>query len=183
MCRASLVAPLLGTERIELDPLTVAAADEMVEVLSDPWLYEFIGGSPPDLPALRERYIRQVRGVSPDGGERWLNWVLRERKSGSAVGYVQSTVVLRTGVADLAWVVSTVFQGRGYATEGAATALSWLESRPEVRRVTAHIGPRNAASVAVARRLHFRPTAEVVDGETVWEHRSLNPNASNSRRC
>jgi RimJ/RimL family protein N-acetyltransferase len=170
MCRASLVTPALRTERLNLDPLTVAAAETMVEVLSDPGLYEFIGGAPPDLLALRDRYIHQVEGVSSDGRERWLNWVLRERASGSAVGYVQSTFVLRTGVADLAWVVGTAFQRRGYATEASAAVLSWLRSQSEVRRVTAHIGPRNTASITVARRLDFCPTAEVEEGEIVWEH-------------
>jgi len=175
MRAASVVAPVLGTDRLRLDPLTVDDAGEMAEVLSDPRLYEFIGGSPPDLPTLRERYLRQVRSVSPDGGERWLNWVIRDRSSGRAVGYVQATLTLSSGVADLAWVVGALFQGRGYATEGTAMALSWLETRPEVRRITAHIGAANAASVAVARRLDFRPTSTVERGETVWEHLPVRP--------
>lgn len=170
MPRASAAAPVLASDRIQLDPLTEAVADEMVGVLSDPRLYEFIGGSPPALPALRERYRRQAHGVSPDGCDLWFNWVIRDRKSGCAVGLVQSTLALRTRVADLAWIVGVPFQRQGYASEAAAIALDWLESRPEVRRVTAHIGPHNAASQAVAHRLGFCPTARVEHGETVWEH-------------
>ncbi len=56
--------PDLRTERLVLDPLRVADADEMVAVLADPALYTFTGGEPPDLEALRRTYGQLVAGPS-----------------------------------------------------------------------------------------------------------------------
>ncbi|MGW4470028.1 hypothetical protein ACWENQ_10165 [Nonomuraea sp. NPDC004354] len=53
--------------RVSLTPLTVADADEMVDVLSGDDLYAFVGGSAPTLDGLRALYTRQVVGHSPDG--------------------------------------------------------------------------------------------------------------------
>jgi RimJ/RimL family protein N-acetyltransferase len=158
---------VLEAERLVLEPLTLAAADEMVAVLASPTLYEHTGGTPPDLPTLRRRYAVQATGWSPDRSQRWLNWVARERDSGAAVGYVQATV---TGDrADVAWVVGADFQGRGYATEAARAMVAWLASQPDVRRITAHIGAENAASQAVARHVGFLAKPSREDGEPTWE--------------
>ncbi len=82
----------LSSDRLLLDPLRVADADEMVSVLSDPQLYTFIGGTPPALTALRARYAQQQVGLSEDGSQLWLNWIVRRRDDHEAVGYVQATV-------------------------------------------------------------------------------------------
>jgi len=163
----------LTSARLLLEPLTHGAevAGEMVAVLSDPSLYVHTGGGPPDLAELRNRYARQSRGVSPDGREVWFNWIVRTRSTGDAVGYVQVSLVQETGVADLAWVIGTPFQRRGYATEAARLVVEWLSTRPDVRRVTAHIGRANIASQDVARRLDLKETTRTEGGEVVWEAR------------
>jgi RimJ/RimL family protein N-acetyltransferase len=162
-------APELETERLTLEPLAVAAADEMADVLASPTLYEHTGGTPPDRPTLQRRYALQAAGWSPDRSQRWLNWIVRLRESGAAVGYVQATLTVASGVADVAWVVGADFQRRGYATEATTAMVDWLRSQPEVRRITAHIAPANAASQAVARHVGFSPTDVVEREETAWE--------------
>jgi RimJ/RimL family protein N-acetyltransferase len=158
----------LESERLVLLPLDESAAAEMVGVLADPVLYLHTGGEPPDLETLKARYYRQARGRSPDGKELWLNWIVRTREPSAAVGYVQVTLSLSEGVADVAWVIGTVHQRRGYASEAAAAVLEWLEPSTQVRRITAHIADRNLASQGVARRLGFVPTGEFEHGEQVW---------------
>jgi RimJ/RimL family protein N-acetyltransferase len=142
----------------------------MVGVLAPAALYEFTGGEPPALEQLRSRYERQAVGRSSDGSQGWLNWILRERSSRSAVGYVQSTLE-RDGpqlVAEVAWVVTPQYQGLGYAVEAASAMLGWLRAQG-VTHFRAHIRPDHHASIGVARRLGLHPTAVVVDGETRWE--------------
>ena len=151
-----------------LEPLEPSHADEMVAVLDDPELHRYVGGRPATLPELRERYERQARGRSADGTQRWLNWIVRERDTGAAAGYVQATVVVASGVADVAWVVGRRFQGREYAGEAAGAMTAWLRAAG-VATVTAHIDPEHAASQAVARAIGLAPTTVTVDGETRWE--------------
>src|SRR5262245_4995297 len=116
----------LSTARLLLEPLRVAHAAEMAAVLDDEELHRHVGGRPQSVDELRERYERQARGRSPDGSQRWFNWIIRERASGDPVGYVQATIDLASGVADVAWVVGTRHQGHGFAREAAAAMLSWL---------------------------------------------------------
>jgi RimJ/RimL family protein N-acetyltransferase len=163
-------------------------------VLADSALYGFIGGGPEPPDELAARVRRQAAGVSPDGTQAWLNWVIRAAppanrpaspeqatsltdrtepphdapRAGAPhplVGTFQGTV---TGSqAELAWVVGTAHQGRGFATEAGLAVAAWLEAQG-VTTLTAHIHPDHAASQGVARRLGLEPTDTLQDGEVRW---------------
>jgi RimJ/RimL family protein N-acetyltransferase len=160
----------LESERLVLEPLRPEHADELAPVLDDTSLHQFIGGRPDTVEGLRARFARQARGSSPDRRERWLNWVVRERATGQAVGTMQATVRSSEGrdVADVAWVVGVAHQRQGIAKEAAGLVVSWLRGRG-VSAVRAHIHPDHHASIAVARSLGLRPTDVVEDGELRWE--------------
>ncbi|WP_235980939.1 GNAT family N-acetyltransferase, partial [Streptomyces albidus (ex Kaewkla and Franco 2022)] len=121
---------VIATERLLVLPLRPEHADEMAAVLSGPELYTFIGGAQPELPELRSRYERWASG-SPDPDVSWCNWVLQSRGDGRLTGTVQATVTHRAAgdVAEIAWVVGTGWQGRGFATEAARGLVSWLRRR------------------------------------------------------
>jgi RimJ/RimL family protein N-acetyltransferase len=163
-------APLLRTPRLDLEPLRVDHAHEMGAVLEDEQLYVVIGGSPPTVDELRERYRHQVVGRSPDGTQRWFNWIMRRRQDHQAVGYVQATTSREaTGpAAEIAWVVGTPYQGNGYAGEAARVMVGWLREQG-VGTVLAHIRPGHAASERVARAVGLLPTTTVTDGEVRWQ--------------
>lgn len=154
-----------ATARLDAEPLRVAHAEEMAAVLDDPALHTFTGGAPEDAAALRARYERQTAG-SPDPGEAWWNWVLRVRGEGRLAGYAQATV--RGPGAEIAWVIGTGWQGRGYAKEAAAGLLAHLTGEGAVRTVVAHIHPDHAASAAVAEAAGLVRTGEWEDGEERW---------------
>lgn len=157
-----------STRRLDALPLRVAHADEMAAVLADPALYAFTGGAPESADALRARYERRTAG-SPDPGVRWWNWVLRARDEDRLAGYVQATVDTRTAEAEIAWVVGTRWQGRGYAKEAAAGLVDRLVRETAVRAVVAHVHPDHAASAAVAAAAGLAPTERWHDGERRWE--------------
>ncbi|MFJ8131395.1 GNAT family N-acetyltransferase [Streptomyces hydrogenans] len=160
----NVVVEEIRTARLELVPLEVSHAEEMAGVLGDPALHAFIGGAPESLEELRARYARWEAGA-PEPGTDWCNWVVRLRADGRLVGTVQATVVGDT--AEVAWVVGTAWQGRGYASEAAGALVGWLRDRG--RTVVAHVHPGHAASGAVARAAGLVPTDEVQDGEVRWE--------------
>ena len=163
-------AQRLRTERLDLEPLRVEHATEMAPLLDDPTLHTFIGGSPPSAEELREQYERQAVGHSPDGSEIWLNWIVRRRKNGLAVGTVQATVTEHPGrlSADVAWVTGSVHQRHGYAREAVSAMVDWLRGQG-VAMVVAYVHPEHAASIAVAQSIGLRAMSEVVDGEIRWE--------------
>jgi RimJ/RimL family protein N-acetyltransferase len=157
------------TERLALTPLTVGDADEMVRVLGDGRLHEFIAGRPDSLHELRDRYRKWIAG-SVDPRVVWLNWVVRRRTDMVAVGTIQATVSTTPdgwSTAEMAWVVGTAWQGDGFASEAASSLIGWLCARG-VDDFTAHIHPDNHASGIVAGRGGLHPTVERDDGETIW---------------
>lgn len=162
-------AATITTARLILSPLVQSDADEMVVVLADPALHEFIGGQPATLDELRLRYAELVLG-SGSAAELWLNWIVRRTSDSVAVGTVQATVLDPDArpSAMVAWTIGSPWQRQGYASEAAAGLVQWLIGNG-VTPIVAHVHPDHAASSGVATRIGLRPTAEVVDGETVWQ--------------
>lgn len=162
----------LDTPRLRLAAVSEADAEEMAVVLSDPRLHEFIGGSPLGALELRAQYRRWAAGSgNPD--ELWLNWVVRLRATGEAIGFVQATVSRQPGgglAAEVAWVTGVPWQGRGFAAEAAGALVDWLAAAG-VAELTACIHPEHRASERVAERAGFTLTGGMVKGERVWRYR------------
>jgi RimJ/RimL family protein N-acetyltransferase len=165
--RPSLEAMRMETARLELAALRPDDADELFPVLSDEGLGRSTGALPPaDVAALRERFERWAPGRSPGGEELWLNWVVRRRSDRSAIGHVQATV--GDGAGEVAWVIGTSFQGRGFATEAGTALTGWLRAVLGVPVIRCAVHPDHLASRAVAERIGLRPTDERRDGEVIW---------------
>ncbi len=153
---------MIATDRLTLLPLEVEYAEPMTEVLSDPALYSFTGGEPPSVAALEARYRRQLAGPGrPD--EQWLNWVIKY--DDTLIGYVQATVI--DGTAEIAWVIGTAWQGRGFAKEAAQGLVTWLRAQ-KIGRIIAHVHPDHTASAAVAAAIGLARTDVLEDGEYLW---------------
>ena len=166
----NISAEPISTARLKLEPLRVDHARELAPVLDDESLHEFTGGRPLTAAEMTDLCRVRVTERSPDGRERWLNWVIR--CDGEPIGYVQATVALVNHLmtADIAWVLASSGQGHGYAKEASGAMVAWLVLNG-VTVVRAHIHPQHVASASVARSLGLRPNGEVVDGERRWELR------------
>ena len=141
----------------------------MWPVLDDARLHEFTGGSPLSAEALTARFERLAKRGSQDGDQLWGNWVLRSRETWSAVGLVQATLPAAgpgAGPAEVAWVVATAAQGRGYAKEAARSLADRLSESGW--SVAAYIHPGHLASQHVARAAGMVRTDEARDGEQRW---------------
>jgi RimJ/RimL family protein N-acetyltransferase len=163
-----LPAQLLRTERLVLEPLRVDHAEEMAPLLEDPGLHVFTGGNPATLAELRTGYELHLTGRSADGG-RWLNWILRRREDGVAIGGLEATLIDRGHelVVELAWIIAARYQGRGYAREGAAAMAAWLRQHG-AHTLIADIHQDHTASMAVARALGLSRTDAVFDDHIRW---------------
>lgn len=163
----------LATARLTLEPQVTAHADAMFAVLSDPAIYTYENAPPASLAWLRERYARLESRTSPDGSERWLNWVLRTA-DGTAIGYVQATV--RGDGADVAYEMGSAWWGRGLAHEAVAAMLGELAGTCGVRRFGAVAKRANVRSRALLARLGFAEASRarhaargVPDDEVLYE--------------
>lgn len=138
----------------------------MFPVLQGKELYSFTGGEAPRSVADVQGWFSALEsGVSPDGSERWLTWIVQLKRCSTSIGYVQATI--KNGVADIAWLIGLDWQGQGYATEAVRALAAWLSDEP-VNRLRAHIHPEHQTSQQLARHLGMRRTGQSRDGEEIW---------------
>lgn len=142
---------------LTLEPQTAAHAEEMFAVLRDPAIYEHENAPPPSVGWLRERLRRLESRTSPDGTERWLNWVIRVPGAG-LVGYVQATV-RADGDAAIAYVLSSAHWGRGVARRAVEAMIAELAARHGVRSLSAVLKRENLRSLRLLERLGFSPAS------------------------
>ena len=147
----------LETRRLLLEPQRVSHADEMFVVLCDPAIYAHENEPPASVEWLRARFARLEARRSPDGRQRWLNWVLRA-VDGTLIGYVQATV-LDDGVAYIAYVLGSAHWGRGLASEATAAAMDELAARYRVREFLAVLKRGNRRSLRLLERHGFVPAS------------------------
>ena len=144
----------LATERLVLEPLEVVHAAAMFGVLQDASIFAFTDGAPPSsLADLETRYARLATRASPDGRQRWLNWIVVLPTRGP-IGYVQATVE-PDGRVWVAYVVEHACRGQGFATEAMRAMLAHLASEPGAREFLATVEVDNHASIRLLERLGF----------------------------
>lgn len=145
----------LAATSLTLEPQLPAHAEAMFAVLSDLAIYRF-GNQPPDsLDGLRQRFDRLASGLSPDGCEHWLNWVVR-LPDGALAGYVQATIDA-DGLATIGYELGSAWWGRGIATQAVACMIEELQARYRIGGLRASLHPDNQRSLRLLLRLGFEP--------------------------
>ena len=144
---------LIETATLTLEPQTVAHAEEMFVVLSDPAIYEHENEPPPSLEWLRARFAKLESRQSSDGQDQWLNWVIRLR-TGELIGYVQATVYAN-GRAAIAYELSSAHWGRGLARRAVQAMIAELVEHYQVRDLSAVLKRENLRSLRLLERLGF----------------------------
>jgi uncharacterized protein YndB with AHSA1/START domain/RimJ/RimL family protein N-acetyltransferase len=144
----------LIASRCTLEPLRTAHAPEMFTVLSDPAIYEFENAPPSSREWLARRYERLEQRESPDGTQRWLNWVVR-LPAGQLAGYVQATV-LRSATSYVAYELCSRYWRQGIGRDAVAAMLGELSSQYRVHTFVALLKAANFRSAALLCSLEFR---------------------------
>jgi [ribosomal protein S5]-alanine N-acetyltransferase len=145
----------LRTPLCSLEPQVVAHANEMFAVLCDPAIYEFEGEPPPSIERLAEGFRRKESRLSPDGAERWLNWVVR-LPNGHLAGYVQATV-LQTGASYIGYEFASRYWRQGLGTASVGAMLDELASAYQVHTFVAVLKAANHRSTGMLAKLAFSP--------------------------
>lgn len=156
--------PTLHTRRLTLAAHTAADYEESAALWADADVVRFIGGKPSTPPEAWARLLRY------GGLWRLLGygyWVVRDTASGRFVGEVGFGDFHRdidpslNGVPEAGWAVSPACHGQGFGSEAVRAALDWIDVQ-EVARTVCIISPSNEPSLALARRMGFRPFARTL---------------------
>ena len=149
----------LHTELCTLEPQLASHAEEMFGVLCDPAIYEFEGVPPPSVEALRAGYTKRECRLSPDGSEKWLNWVVRST-TGHLTGYVQATV-LTSGASYIGYEFSSQYWRRGLASASIRAVLNELSRNYQVHTIVALFKNDNYRSISLLNKLGFVSGSEL----------------------
>ncbi len=143
----------IETATLTLEPQVAAHATAMFVVLSDPAIYAYENAPPASLEWLQERFHKLETRQSADGTEQWLNWVIRLPTS-ALIGYVQATVY-PTGAAEIAYVLSSAYWGRGLARQAVEAMIGELVTHYNVQTLLATLKRANYPSLRLLERLGF----------------------------
>lgn len=145
----------LHTARLDLEPVRASHAMEAWPQLDDErmWAY-FPALRPATVDDLRRRYEEWERGAT-DERQAWLNWMCRERASGTLVGAMQATVFLPERASYIAYAIYPVHQRNGYALEACQAVIAQVRDAYGVRRFFAEMDTRNEPSYRLAESLGF----------------------------
>ena len=164
--------------RVVLVELRSSDAEELEALLDDPFIRGALAVD--DIEGLRRRFAAWESRRSPDGGQTWLNWVVRSRDDRRALGWAQATV--QGATASVAYALLGAERGHGYASDAVRAVTGRLRATPGVSEVTATIAEENPASERVARAAGFTPTDRRSGGERVWVVRPAARGSAEPRR-
>lgn len=145
----------LSSPRCILEPQVEAHAAEMFVVLCDPAIYEYEGVPPPSMAKLANGFRRKETRVSPDGREKWLNWVVR-LSNGELCGYVQGTIY-ESGAAYIGYEFASKYWRQGIGTSAISCMLDDLRDTYAVHTFVAVLKVANFRSVGLLSKIGFRP--------------------------
>ncbi|HEX3273509.1 MAG TPA: GNAT family N-acetyltransferase [Gemmatimonadales bacterium] len=165
-----MMAQRVGTERLELAPLTLdevdallAGDEERLRALTGV-LFPRPVAPPPymtdPLPTVRER-LRARPDQAP-----WWNWLMFERETKRAVGSVAfGGPPDAAGSVLIGYAMYAQFEGHGYATEAVKAMIDWSFRQPGVRQVRTLAPVWNTPALRVAENVGMRPVAADEDDD------------------
>jgi RimJ/RimL family protein N-acetyltransferase len=122
---------------------------------------------PASVASLEERYRRTAAGPD-DPLERWWNWTVVVRRgelASSAIGTVETTLLLREDRVLIAYSFGRDAWGSGYAFEACAAAIAYVRRATAMSGIAAFIDTRNAKSIALAERLGLERKETIVNAD------------------
>src|SRR5438552_5119521 len=144
----------LETDRLTLRMLRASDFDAYAEMCGDPEVMRYIGDGRPLVRPMAWRNLAMMAGHWSLRG--YGLWAAQERSSGVLVGRIGFWNPEGWPGFELGWSLRRSFWCRGYATEGARTALRFAFTQLGQPQVISLIHPDNAASIRVAERLGER---------------------------
>jgi len=173
---------LLETERLRLRRPTLDDTENVLELVSDPLVMEFIDEPTRDPAEVREALERWLARWRADG---FGHFFVERRDDGAFVGRTGLLVWdMRTwqtstfaevgghGQLELGWMFARAHWGHGYATESARAVRDWAFAQGAGSLISL-IHPDNVRSQRVAEKLGAVPTETLVVEEkpaVVWRH-------------
>lgn len=164
-------APKIETSRLILRGHILEDFNLIAALWADPKMVRFISGVPSTREVSWSRLLRYVGHWQLMG---FGYWVIIEKESGQFVGeigfadYQRDMQPSMDNKAEMGWVLSPYFHGKGYASEAAKVVLAWADANIS-QQVCCIISPENTPSIRLAEKNGF-----IVQAETSYQGAKVN---------
>ena len=140
----------LETQRLLLRQFRESDLEQYAAICADPEVMRFLGGKPYSR-AESWRHMATMLGHWQLRG--YGMWAAEEKSSGLLVGRIGYVHYEGWPGFEIAWTLGRSYWGRGFATEGARTALEYAFTKLGQAHVISLIHPGNTPSIRVAERI------------------------------
>jgi [ribosomal protein S5]-alanine N-acetyltransferase len=145
-------------------------ADALQAIFADPDNVKFMSFAHPDAAYLKQRIpnmMDQAVSERTQSSRQHFTLAVRKKDSDKIIGYVRCDVNPNDpNEADIGYLVTPEFAGKGYTTEAARAMLQIAFTKLNVSKVNAYIHPDNSDSINVVTKLGMLPEkVENPDGE------------------
>ena len=154
----------IATERLVLRLMTPADVDDIFSYQSREDVCRYLLFEPRTHEEVEERVAKHAASTTLEKDGDYLQLALELPASPDAparvIGDSYFTIAsLENSRGEIGWTLHPEFAGHGYAAEAARTMLALAFTRIRLHRVYAELDPRNAASIALCKRLGMREEA------------------------
>ncbi|CAM3973561.1 GNAT family N-acetyltransferase [Mesobacillus zeae] len=143
-------------DHIKLEALKDSHASSLYGVLKDDKIYTFIPEGPPEsLEVLMQKFSRLAKGAPEHIPEVWLNYAIYSTELNQYIGTTQATISKDTRKATIAYILSPMHWGKGFAKQAVSLMMDSIISEYDVKEFDAYIDTRNSKSVSLVKGLGF----------------------------
>lgn len=158
---------MIRSDRLDLLPFTPELLQAMMRSNADA-LHRIVGArfTGGTVPPLMEDALPAMLEAMLEDPSPWWGWLLVDRGLREAVGAVGfAGPPGEDGKVQMGYAIFPRFERQGYASEGAAAAVRWAFTQPDVTAVRATIPPWNGGSIRVAEKIGMKLSGETQDDE------------------
>ena len=151
---AALITPTLETERCIMRPIALSDASDVFILASDPQIARyttFFGQTLHQTPDETRDFIQLCLGMQRNNSG--ASWVIIEKYNNEIIGMINIFGYSTTHrKAEIGYVLSPTYWGRGIMTEVSATLIAYLFHEMQLVRLQATVDPENIGSVQVLQK-------------------------------
>jgi RimJ/RimL family protein N-acetyltransferase len=145
---------ILETERLTLRELTIADAQLLIDLNSDPLVTRYTGDGPvADLDAA-ENIITDI--ILPQYPNKMGRWAVHLKSSGEFIGWCGIKYISELDEYDLGYRFHRRFWGQGYATEAAKACVNYAKEVLKLQRLVGRVALDNTPSSNVLEKCGFK---------------------------
>ncbi len=141
---------ILETERLILRQWRESDIDDYAAMCADPDVMEFLTGS---VMSRMEAWRHMAFLIGHWSLRGFGHWAVEEKATGKLIGRIGFLEPIDFPGFEIGWTLAPASWGKGYANEGATTALNWAFQTLDKTEVISLIRPGNVNSIKVAERL------------------------------